>query len=139
MNTINFREVYKSEDLVIFHDANNEILKNVWLDKDISTEMLKSEMHKWMEEFKKYKPSFMLTDNTVGLILGLDIQKWIADFLFPTITDISAKKWAIIVGDEIFSAVSTEQMTDEKSGESDDYKEEFFENDETAAIKWLLK
>jgi len=139
---MSMNKIYSSSKQEIYFDESRRIMKNIWLTKTISFEDMKEEMHKWMEVFNARTCKFMLTDNRIGQIVVPEIQDWIIDFLFPTVVEKGVKKYAILVSDEIFSKVSSEQMFDAEKVEEHKNKNEFQQlffnkEEEGQALNWL--
>jgi len=138
MIKIKFTEKYRSTRLIIGYNAENDILRNQWLSSDISDEEMKFEMQQWMNIYEDIKAANILTDNNVGYIIVPTMQEWMAPFLFPKIVELGARRWAFIVGTDLFSAVSVEQMATEIEINAQVYIQRFFENEEEG-IEWVLE
>ncbi len=138
MKNLNYVEKYRSSRLVIAYNKENDILRNQWLTFDISDDSMKAEMQEWLNVYEVVKASNILTDNKIAYIILPKMQEWMSVFLFPKIVDMGAKRWAFILGTDIFSAISVEQMATEIEFSEQIYKQRFFE-DETEGIAWVLK
>ena len=134
---MSFTKIYSSKLQEIYFDENKSLIKNIWLIIDISFEDMKQEMINWMDKFNEYKPKYMFTDSSRGVIVVPIVQKWIIDFLFPAVVKKGVLKYAIILSDEIFSEVSVEQMFDEEKDIPNDEFQQLFFKDENQALDWL--
>jgi len=137
MNKINYTEKYRSNNLIIAYNSEKDIIRNQWLSSEISDDDMKYEMQQWMNVYEKIKAAHIVTDNKVNYIILPDMQIWMAPFLFPKIIDLGAKRWAFIIGSDLFAAVSVEQMATEIENKGVVYKQMFFE-DEDEGVKWIL-
>jgi len=138
METINYTEMYRSDRLVIAYSKGKDIIRNQWLMQDMPDEDMKFEMQQWMNVYEQVKASRIITDNTVGYVIVPEMQEWMAPFLFPKIINIAARRWAFIVGTEIFSAISVEQMATEIETNEHIYQQHFFET-EDKGVAWILE
>jgi len=138
MKNLNYVEKYRSSRLVIAYNKEYDILRNQWLTFDISDDDMKYEMQQWMTVYEVIKAANIITDNNVAYIILPKMQEWMSAFLFPKIVDLGAKRWAFIVGTDIFSAISVEQMATEIEFSEQIYRQRFFE-DESEAVTWVLK
>jgi len=138
MKNLNYVEKYRSSRLVIAYNKEYDILRNQWLTFDILDEDMEYEMQEWMNVYEIVKATNIVTDNNINYIILPKMQKWMSAFLFPKIVDLGAKKWAFVVGTDIFSSISVEQMATELEFSEQIYKQQFFE-DEAEAIEWVIK
>ena len=133
------KQIYSSSLQTIYYDKDKSIIKNVWSSIDYTFEDMKREMHVWMEKFNETKPKYMLTDSSSGIVVPVDIQDWIVSFLFPTVIEKGALKYAIIMSKELVAELSVEQMFNEvRDKPTGEFQQFNFEN-EAEAIKWLLR
>ncbi len=93
-----------------------------------------------MKVFDKYSPQYILTDNRAEYIILPDMQEWMAGLLFPKIIVKGTKRWAFLIGSDLFTTISIEQMTTEIEVPNIEtkYIQQFFD-DETDAMLWLTE
>ncbi len=133
-------KVYNSVNQEIYIDSEKSLIKNIWKQEFIKTEDMHNEMKTWMRYFNEHKPTYMLTDSSIGNAVAPDVQDWIINLLFPEIINKGVKKYVVLVGDEIFSQTSINQMFNRDKVKNDDnFKQKNYPKyKEEEAIDWLF-
>lgn len=132
------KKIYNSQSQEIYHDIDNAIIKNVWLESYIDLDIHKEEMRNWMLNFEKIHPKYILTDASDNVVVP-EMQEWILEFLFPKIIDVGVLKYAIVLSDEFFHKVSIENMFDEEVVKESKEFQQYFFSEEDKALRWLLE
>ncbi len=139
MENIEFKPVYESKLQRIYFSKSHNLLKNVWTSKTNYWELkdLQKEMFQWMEQFDKFKPEFLITNNQeTDHVLTPEMQDWMIDFLYPKIPNTGVTKWAITINPAIFTQVSVEMVLEERK-KIGDYELRYFQSP-TKTFEWLL-
>ncbi len=131
-------EVYKSKYWIINFEEENALMNPRWLEEsgNMSTEEYKSEMLKYVDLVKKYRPDKALIDNfKCGYAIEPVVQEWVNENFFPPILAVGVKRIAILMPEEIVLQLSLEQVMEESRGL--EFETKYFSNEQVAR-EWLM-
>ncbi|NLR92442.1 hypothetical protein [Flammeovirga agarivorans] len=121
-------------------DEENQIIINSWFDIDTSMltdEEYKNEVMIWIDLFKKYKPTYCITDlQNFNFQISVATQEWSSNFARKELVKSNITKYALIVSQDFLSQVSVENII-ENSGDYLGYDYQYFISIEEAKM-WLL-
>ncbi len=134
------KEILRTEVALIEYDADVSLM----LVKSLPSPLLKEdELKKVLLEIsefvKQLKPKLYMSDQIdMQSPFFVSLQEWIAKLFAQTFVEIGLKKHAVVLSQDIFSAISMEQTIEEARKVALPHKTLFFENKDKA-MKWLLE
>jgi len=131
-------DVFSSTYLSITYFRDTSLLKTVWFSTiDLTDELFKSEMRKFVEIVEKFEPHNILIDTeNFEFTMNQGVQIWIANEIFPLLQKAGVKKAAFIVSKSFIPQLSLEQHIDDDLVEHR-FQPHFFDTIEDAKA-WLI-
>jgi hypothetical protein len=120
----------------VFADPEAQLMEVYWLEQDkLRAEELKGYLEHWAKLVSELRPKGFLVDSRRGHVpMTPDIQAWHDTQIVPAYIAAGVKKVAFILPNDIFAALSIEQLFDEQ--ESRKLETQFFDETESA-LAWL--
>jgi len=129
--------IYESDCKTSYYEEDLSLITNVWTNKDMANEEFQKEILIWVELVEKYKPKNLIADLTNFIFtINIELQDWTGNEVFPRLTAAGARKFAIIVSQEIVSQLSVEQTMDEANPSK--LRSNYFASIDEAK-KWFVK
>lgn len=133
-------EIYKNKYIIRRFDAHRGIIYSTWLPstEDMVAKEFKAEMLSLPDQIAQYGAKFVLSNlQNLRFIIDPELQLWAVQTISPRFSEVSLKKQALVIPEDIFSQVSLQQTVEEVEHSTDNYKARFFAN-EAEAEKWLI-
>ena len=130
-------ELYKSKFIEITFDRANKNIKNKWfpITEQMSDEEYKSEMLKFADLAKEYKPTYHLIHSLdFKYTITIEMQEWTNFTIFPQLIEVGVKKIAFLVSSEIVAQMAIEQTLDESNASA--FQVKYFDK-EVDACAWF--
>ncbi len=106
--------IYQSDYKKTFYDDKLSLITNIWTDKDMNDEIFQEEISIWVELIEAYRPKNLIADTQLFVFtIGLEMQEWTSQKVFPRIVSSGVKKFAVIVSQELIAQLSIEQTMEE--------------------------
>lgn len=112
------KTVYQSPYTKITFDEASQIQIQVWKNtEDFTDELYKQEVSANAQAALEHKPKGLVSEATYfEYIVNPDLQDWTTENFFMNLKKAGVKRYAVIIGTELFVQVSVEQTIDEASG-----------------------
>lgn len=129
---------YQSKYSIAFYEEDYDLMKLSWFtsSEELSEANLKDEMNNILNHIKENKPKKIIVD-TINFRYQVtqSIQNWIVSNFINKVFLIGVEKYAIVVDEEVFEDVNTQNVSLEDD-EEDSALIQYFTDDEEA-FDWL--
>lgn len=109
-------KVYESEYWVGSYSQIEDLFQGVWLpaSEQMTEDDLYSQLTDAFDQVKKYEPKLYLADDRKRLSVYVpDFQEWVGKKLGETFVEAGVGKLALLLPEDLFTEISTEQAVDE--------------------------
>jgi len=118
-----------------YNSSENAVVCRIISGEHIGEAFFKSQMQEYAKAVVKHKAAKLLLNTQNGSYsMSPDIQTWVEQEIAPQTIGAGQNKIAVVLSNDIFSAVATEQLMDE--GIIQEIVTKYFD-DEESAKKWL--